>query len=86
MAFPHLIRAAVAGGPAADALEWVPAVASSGSPEFRWAPRGARGGEDGLPGRSFLNGEELPAIANLDLEPGDLLRVETPGGGGLGAP
>ena len=50
------------------------------------APRGARGGADGLPGRSFLNGEELPAIANLDLEPGDLLRLETPGGGGWGAP
>ena len=46
------------------------------------APRGARGGEDGLPGRNFLNGEELPAIANLDVEPGDLLRLETPGGGG----
>jgi N-methylhydantoinase B len=50
------------------------------------APRGSRGGTDGLRGRTFLNGEELPAIANLDLEPGDLLRVETPGGGGWGAP
>ena len=49
------------------------------------APRGARGGEDGQPGRNFLNGEELPAIANLDLRPGDLLRIETPGGGGWGA-
>ena len=27
------------------------------------APRGARGGGDGQPGRNFLNGEELPAIA-----------------------
>jgi N-methylhydantoinase B len=50
------------------------------------APRGAHGGADGLPGRSFLNGEELPAIAVLDLEPGDLLRIETPGGGGWGEP
>jgi N-methylhydantoinase B len=50
------------------------------------APRGARGGEDGHRGRNFLNGEELPAIANLGLEPGDLLRVETPGGGGWGRP
>jgi N-methylhydantoinase B len=50
------------------------------------APRGARGGEDGLPGRSFLNGVELPAIANLDLQAGDLLRIETPGGGGWGEP
>ena len=48
------------------------------------APRGGRGGADGLPGRSFLNGVELPAIAILDLAPGDLLRIETPGGGGWG--
>jgi N-methylhydantoinase B len=50
------------------------------------APRGARGGGDGLPGRNLLNGEELPAFASLDLQPGDLLRIETPGGGGWGEP
>ena len=50
------------------------------------APRGARGGADGLPGRTFLNGMELPAIANLALRAGDLLRIETPGGGGWGEP
>jgi N-methylhydantoinase B len=50
------------------------------------APRGAGGGADGLPGRTFLNGMELPAIANLDLQAGDLLRIETPGGGGWGEP
>ena len=50
------------------------------------SPRGTRGGQDGVRGRNFLNGEELPAIANLDLEPGDLLRIETPGGGGWGSP
>jgi len=49
------------------------------------APRGADGGADGLPGRSLLNGVELPAFATVDLEPGDLLRIETPGGGGYGA-
>jgi N-methylhydantoinase B len=48
------------------------------------APRGARGGADGLPGRNLLNGEELPAFATLDLDVGDLLRIETPGGGGWG--
>ena len=48
------------------------------------APRGARGGGDGLPGRNLLNGVELPAAASVDLEPGDLLRIETPGGGGYG--
>jgi N-methylhydantoinase B len=49
------------------------------------APRGERGGENGLPGRNLLNGVELPAFATVDLEPGDLLRIETPGGGGYGA-
>jgi N-methylhydantoinase B len=51
----------------------------------RVAPRGAAGGEDGLPGRNLLNGRELPAFAVVDLEPGDLLRIETPGGGGYGS-
>ena len=47
-------------------------------------PAGAAGGEPGLPGRNLLNGRELPAFATVDLEPGDLLRIETPGGGGYG--
>jgi N-methylhydantoinase B len=50
------------------------------------APRGAEGGGDGSPGRNFLNDEEVPAFATLDLEAGDLLRIETPGGGGWGPP
>jgi len=49
------------------------------------APLGAAGGADGIPGRNLLNGEELPAFATVDLEPGDLLRIETPGGGGYGS-
>ena len=48
------------------------------------APRGVDGGEDGAPGRNELDGEELPAFAQRDLEPGALLRIETPGGGGCG--
>jgi N-methylhydantoinase B/oxoprolinase/acetone carboxylase alpha subunit len=47
-------------------------------------PRGARGGEDGLPGHSLLNGEELPGKVTRDVRAGDLIRVETPGGGGYG--
>jgi N-methylhydantoinase B len=49
------------------------------------APRGQRGGADGLPGRNLLNGEELPAKATRDLAAGDVLTIETPGGGGHGA-
>jgi N-methylhydantoinase B/oxoprolinase/acetone carboxylase alpha subunit len=49
-------------------------------------PRGAHGGGDGLPGRNLLNGDVLPAFATVDLRAGDLLRIETPGGGGWGVP
>jgi N-methylhydantoinase B len=48
------------------------------------APRGARGGEPGEPGRNFLNGAELPGKTARDLDAGDVVRVETPGGGGFG--
>ncbi|MGB2876086.1 MAG: hydantoinase B/oxoprolinase family protein [Gaiellaceae bacterium] len=48
------------------------------------APQGARGGEPGAPGRNLLNGEELPAKVTRALEAGDLVRLETPGGGGFG--
>jgi N-methylhydantoinase B len=50
------------------------------------APRGAHGGADGAPGRNLLNGEELQGFATRDLVAGDLLRIETPGGGGWGEP
>ena len=50
----------------------------------RHAPPGADGGQPGRPGRNLLDGEELPAKAIGDLEPGQRLRIETPGGGGYG--
>ena len=50
----------------------------------RHAPPGADGGEPGRPGRNLLNGEELPPKASGALDPGDRLRIETPGGGGYG--
>jgi N-methylhydantoinase B len=50
----------------------------------RHAPPGADGGEPGRPGRNLLNGDELPAKASGTLNPGDRLRIETPGGGGHG--
>ena len=50
----------------------------------RRAPRGAGGGDDGTVGRNLLNGAELPAKCSLSLQPGDVVTVETPGGGGWG--
>jgi N-methylhydantoinase B len=50
----------------------------------RHPPRGRDGGEDGERGRNSLNGEPLPGKAEGDMRHGDVLRIETPGGGGLG--
>jgi N-methylhydantoinase B/oxoprolinase/acetone carboxylase alpha subunit len=54
----------------------------------RFAPYGARGGGPGAKGRnSVLAGGKLKVLgskANVRLKPGDILRIETPGGGGHG--
>src|SRR4029079_2486793 len=52
----------------------------------RHAPQGRKGGAPGAPGRNLLNGDELPAKVTRDLRPGDVVRIETPGGGGYGSP
>ena len=50
----------------------------------RHAPRGASGGTDGSAGRNSLNGNEVPAKTRVELVTGDVVSVETPGGGGWG--
>jgi N-methylhydantoinase B len=50
----------------------------------RHAPRGAEGGLPGAAGRNLLNGRELPAKCRVSLAAGDVLTIETPGGGGWG--
>jgi 5-oxoprolinase (ATP-hydrolysing) len=55
------------------------------------APYGLDGGGEGAPGRNAVERaggarEELPGRASLRLQAGDRLVVETPGGGGFGAP
>jgi N-methylhydantoinase B len=50
----------------------------------RHAPRGAAGGAPGARGLNLLDGVELPAKAGGMIEPGQRLRIETPGGGGYG--
>jgi len=54
----------------------------------RRRPYGLAGGEPGAAGRNVLvrHGaeRELPGKVSLEVEPGDRVRVETPGGGGWG--
>lgn len=55
----------------------------------RYAPYGLNGGEDGKPGKHTLIKKDhtlsnLPGICSLDVEKGDILTIETPGGGGYG--
>jgi N-methylhydantoinase B len=47
-------------------------------------PAGADGGANGAPGRNRLNADPLPAKVDAELAAGDLLTIETPGGGGYG--
>ena len=56
----------------------------------RVAPAGLAGGADGCTGRNSVQRaggawEPLPGNVALELQPGDRLRIETPGGGGYGA-
>ncbi len=50
----------------------------------RHGPRGAAGGSPGAPGANLQNGGPLPAKLTLRLAAGDVLRIDTPGGGGWG--
>ena len=50
----------------------------------RLAPQGVRDGGPGQAGRNLLNGEELPSKATRALAAGDVVTIETPGGGGCG--
>jgi 5-oxoprolinase (ATP-hydrolysing) len=55
------------------------------------APFGVAGGKPGKPGRNAVRRadgrvEELPATAQVEVASGDAFVIETPGGGGYGAP
>jgi N-methylhydantoinase B len=51
----------------------------------RHPARGRGDGGDGEPGRNLLNGAPLPSKSEGDLQASDILRMETPGGGGFTA-
>jgi len=61
-----------------------PATLSLLTDRRRHAPQGREGGGPGRPGRNLVNGEELPPKATRELAAGDVVTVETPGGGGWG--
>ena len=50
----------------------------------RHGPAGGAGGADGQPGENQRNGVGLASKTTLQLSAGDILRIETPGGGGWG--
>jgi 5-oxoprolinase (ATP-hydrolysing) len=57
----------------------------------RHRPQGLAGGQAGQAGRQRLIGadgavKELPGCFAIDVEAGDILEIETPGGGGFGPP
>ncbi len=66
-----------------------PMTASILSGSRRVPPFGLAGGGNGLPGRNRLlraggKSEQLPGGAEVTVEAGDVLEIETPGGGGYG--
>jgi N-methylhydantoinase B len=61
-----------------------PATLSFLTDRRRHRPRGARGAGPGEPGRNLVNGREVPPKATRELKAGDVVRIETPGGGGWG--
>ena len=67
-----------------------PALVSTLMTRHETPPPGVRGGPPGAPGRLvLLRGDETIVIgprARVAVRPGDVLRIETPGGGGYGRP
>lgn len=51
----------------------------------RYAPWGLAGGAGGKPGRNAINGEAVPGKVSRRVQAGDVLTIETPGGGGYGS-
>jgi N-methylhydantoinase B len=52
----------------------------------RFGAEGLAGGEPGAPGRFLVNGADWHGQGKSLMQPGDLVYMETPGGGGFGPP
>ena len=68
----------------------VPAALTVMSDRRRFPPYGVRGGGPGAMGKNTLvsagRARTLGSKVNIKIHPGDVLRIETPGGGGFGRP
>ncbi len=64
----------------------VPCTATVLSERRAVSPPGAAGGGAGQPGVNTINGNTMPAKFRAAMQPGDILTLETPGGGGYGTP
>ncbi len=66
----------------------VPAQVTIISERRRFSPYGINGGQDGKKGKNILFSRRkkipLKSKTNIKVQPGDILRVQTPGGGGYG--
>lgn len=65
------------------ALPWTLNAAPTGR---RFPAEGLAGGESGALGRFRVNGKEWHGEGKTPMNPGDVVYMETPGGGGFGAP
>jgi N-methylhydantoinase B len=63
-----------------------PIEASVISERRRHAPKGSQHGGDGAVGRNLVNGDACGGRLARTMAAGDVLRIETPGGGGWGSP
>src|SRR5262249_60410479 len=61
-----------------------PATLSLLTDRRRHAAQGLQGGGSGRPGRNLANGEEVGPKTSRRLAAGDVVTIETPGGGGWG--
>ena len=49
-------------------------------------PEGLGGGEPGAAGHFLVNGKPIRQAGKITIKPGDIVLLETPGGGGYGSP
>ncbi len=65
-----------------EAAWWLNAVPS----RLQEGPEGVGGGGPGAHGRFLVNDEAVSSVRKLKMQPGDVVLLETPGGGGYGLP